>query len=225
MMQATMDKEAVEKIYNRWAPVYDLVFGAVFDRGRRAAIEASERVGGRILEVGIGTGISLPHYAPTSRIVGIDLSEPMLRKARERVARQGMTNVENLAVMDAQRLSFANDSFEVVAAHCVVNTVPDPEAALTEFARVLKPGGEIILLSRVAAEVGMRHKLERLFTPVGNRLGWRPDFSWQRLQSWVDQTPGIFVIENRPVPPLGHFSVIRFGKRASRSVSAAVAAE
>jgi phosphatidylethanolamine/phosphatidyl-N-methylethanolamine N-methyltransferase len=218
-----MDKDAVTKIYDRWAPVYDLVFGAVFDRGRRAAIAASERVGGRILEVGIGTGISLPHYAPTSRIVGVDISEPMLRKARERVTKQRLTNVESLAMMDAQKMSFPDNAFEVVAAHCVVNTVPDPEAALTEFARVLKPGGEIIILSRVAAEMGMRHKLERIFTPVGNRLGWRPDFSWQRLQDWVDATPGIYVIENRPVPPLGHFSVIRFGKAPPRQT--AVAAE
>jgi phosphatidylethanolamine/phosphatidyl-N-methylethanolamine N-methyltransferase len=75
----------IEKVYARWAPIYDLVFGAIFERGRRAVVEASERLGGRVLEVGVGTGISLPYYSDRCRVVGIDLSEQMLRKARRRV--------------------------------------------------------------------------------------------------------------------------------------------
>ena len=82
-----LDKETVTKAYARWAPVYDVVFGAVFERGRHAAIAAAERIGGRILEVGVGTGISLPDYSRTNRLFGIDISEPMLRKAQERVRR------------------------------------------------------------------------------------------------------------------------------------------
>src|SRR5438067_6513216 len=89
-----LDKSTVTKAYARWAPVYDLVFGAVFERGRRAAVAAAEQVGGRILEVGVGTGISLPGYSPRNRIIGIDLSEEMLRKARRRVAGLCLTNVE-----------------------------------------------------------------------------------------------------------------------------------
>src|SRR5499427_6127818 len=103
-MGADIDRSSVERAYARWAPVYDLVFGAVFETGRRAAIESAEQAcgpaGGRILEVGVGTGISLPDYAPRNRVVGIDLSEPMLRRARERVAEHKLTNVETLAVMD-----------------------------------------------------------------------------------------------------------------------------
>src|SRR5499433_3686237 len=99
ILQSELDKQTVTKAYARWAPVYDLVFGAVFERGRQAAIEAAERIGGRILEVGIGTGISLPDYARTNRLVGVDLSEPMLRKAQERVDELGLTNVEQLSVM------------------------------------------------------------------------------------------------------------------------------
>src|SRR5947209_17516429 len=95
---AELDKETIAKAYARWAPVYDLVFGAVFERGRQAAIAAAERIGGRILEVGVGTGISLPDYARCNRLVGVDLSEPMLRKAQERVAEFELTNVEALAV-------------------------------------------------------------------------------------------------------------------------------
>ena len=129
-MTTDIDKLAVTKVYGRWAPVYDLVFGAVFEQGRRAAIAASERVGGRILEVGVGTGISLPYYSDESRVFGIDLSEQMLRKARRRVADRHLRHVERLAVMDAERLDFPDASFDVVVAQYVVNTVPHPEAAL-----------------------------------------------------------------------------------------------
>jgi len=215
MMASDIDKEAVEKVYGRWAPVYDLVFGAVFEQGRRAAIEASERVGGRILEVGIGTGISLQYYSGSSRVFGIDLSEQMLRKASKRVAERRLRNVERLAVMDAEQLDFPDASFDVVVAQYVVNTVPHPEVALDEFARVLKPGGEIVLLNRVGADAGPRRLFEQWFSPVANRLGWRSDFPWRRFAHWVDRTPhDMRLIERRPMPPLGHFSLIRFGKVA-----------
>ena len=81
-----LDKDTVTKAYAKWAPVYDMVFGAVFERGRAAAIEAAERIGGRILEVGVGTGISLPDYSDRNTLCGVDISEPMLMKAKERVA-------------------------------------------------------------------------------------------------------------------------------------------
>src|SRR5215813_6166797 len=127
-MATDYDHDTVTKAYARWAPVYDLVFGAVFERGRQAAIAAAERIGGRILEVGVGTGISLPDYSPANRLYGIDISEPMLRKAQERVDELGLRNVEGLSVMDAERLSFPDASFDVVVAQYVVTTVPNPEA-------------------------------------------------------------------------------------------------
>src|ERR1700676_5224308 len=122
-MAAELDEITVKRAYARWAPVYDLVFGAVFDRGRQAAIAAAEQAGGRTLEVGVGPGFSLPRYSPESRIIGIDLSEPMLRKAQERVADLALSNVEALEVMDAEHLSFPDASFDVVVAHYVVSTV------------------------------------------------------------------------------------------------------
>jgi phosphatidylethanolamine/phosphatidyl-N-methylethanolamine N-methyltransferase len=211
-MIAELDHATVKKAYAFWAPVYDLVFGAVFERGRRAAIAAAEQVGGRILEVGVGTGISLPGYSSANRIVGIDLSEAMLRRARERVAELSLKNVALLEVMDAENLVFADASFDVVVAHYVVSTVPNPEAALDEFARVLRPGGEIILVTRVGAEAGWRRVAEKLAQPIVRRLGWRTEFAWDRFARWVAQRNDVHLIERRPMPPFGHFSLVRFGK-------------
>src|ERR1041385_6606773 len=211
-MTDTLDRATIEKAYARWAPVYDVVFGKVFESGRRASIAAAERIGGGILEVGVGTGISLPDYARVNRIVGIDISTPMLRKARERVAEYKLTNVEALAVMDAKHLAVPDASFDVVVAQYVITAVPDPEATLDDFARVLKPGGEIILVNHLGAENGLRRVFEQSFSPLARRLGWSPEFPWARLQSWADRA-GFTVIERRPMPPMGHFSLIRFGKR------------
>lgn len=212
---AELDKETIAKAYSRWAPVYDLVFGAVFERGRQAAIEAAERIGGRILEVGVGTGISLPDYAPENTLCGVDISDAMLSKARERVEKLGLANVEGLWVMDAEHLNFPDDSFDVVIAQYVVTTVPNPEATLDEFARVLKPGGEIVLVSRVGAEAGLRHALEKWFAPAARKLGWRTEFAWERYAQWAAQSKGVRLVERRAMPPFGHFSLIRFAKHDS----------
>jgi phosphatidylethanolamine/phosphatidyl-N-methylethanolamine N-methyltransferase len=211
-MRADLDKTAVEKAYARWAPVYDVVFGTVFESGRDKAIKAAERVGGRILDVGIGTGICLTQYKRSSRITGVDLSEPMLRKAQERVEEFGLTNVECLAVMDAEDLKFPDESFDVVVAMHVVSTVPNPVKTLDEFARVLKPGGEIVLISRVGAEKGPRKTFEKWFMPISQQLGWRSEFPFKIFTDWAKRTPSITLLERRAVPPLGHFSLVRFGK-------------
>jgi phosphatidylethanolamine/phosphatidyl-N-methylethanolamine N-methyltransferase len=215
-LATALDRGQIEKAYARWAPVYDMVFGRVFEQGRRASIEAAEKHcgagGGRILEVGVGTGISLPDYARTNRLVGVDLSEPMLRKAQERVAENGLHNVEALAVMDAEHLGFADGLFDVIVAQYVITAVPDPEATLDEFARVLKPGGEIVLVNHIGAEAGLRRGFEQWFAPVARRLGWRPEFRWGRLARWAEQHGGVRVVERRAMPPLGHFSLIRFAK-------------
>jgi phosphatidylethanolamine/phosphatidyl-N-methylethanolamine N-methyltransferase len=211
-MRTDIDRESVMKSYARWAPVYDLVFGKVFERARTEAIAATQRVGGRVLDVGVGTGICLPRYTRASSVVGIDLSEPMLRKARRRVAELGLTNIETLVVMDAEHMDFPDNSFDAVVAQYVVNTVPHPDDALAEFARVVKPGGEIILINRVGADAGVRRALEAGFAPAAHWLGWRPEFRWSLFTAWLQRTPDIRLLERRPVPPFGHFSLIRFGK-------------
>ena len=213
-MSADLDKSTVTKAYRRWAPVYDLVFGAVFNRGRRAAVASADRVGGRILEVGVGTGISLAGYSPHNRIVGIDISPEMLRKARRRVARLSLGNVERLDTMDAEHLSFPDGSFDVVVASHVISTVPHPLAALDECARMLRPGGELILINRVGADAGSRRKVERLLQPVVRRLGWRTEFPWRHFARWLGGRDDVRLVERRPVPPFGHFALLRFVKSA-----------
>jgi phosphatidylethanolamine/phosphatidyl-N-methylethanolamine N-methyltransferase len=211
-MATELDKDVVARAYARWAPIYDLVFGAVFDRGRKASIAAAERIGGRILEVGVGTGLSLPDYSWTNRLIGIDLSAPMLRKAQARAHEHRLTNVDGLAVMDAQHLGFEDCTFDVVVAQYVITAVPDPEATLNEFARVLKPGGEIVLVNHLGAEGGPRAVFERWFAPLARRLGWRPEFRWERLARWAARHGGVRIVERRAMPPLGHFSLIRFAR-------------
>jgi phosphatidylethanolamine/phosphatidyl-N-methylethanolamine N-methyltransferase len=222
-----IDKQTIAKAYARWAPVYDLVFGAVFERGRIASIAAAERAcppGGRILDVGVGTGISLKDYSRTLRLVGVDYSEPMLRKAAERVAEHRLDNVEALAVMDGKHLGFADASFDVVVAQYVITAVPEPEATLDEFVRVTRPGGEIVLVNHIGAETGLRRAFERWFSPMARRLGWRPEFPFARLADWAARRADVQLIERRPMPPLGHFSLIRFGKIAAAVPARAAAA-
>jgi len=224
-MADDFNKERMAKAYARWAPVYDMVFGSVFEQGRRASIEAAERAcppGGRILDVGVGTGMSLPDYSRGNRIVAVDYSEPMLRKAQERVIEQKLHNVDCVAVMDAKHLGFPDSFFDVIVAQYVITAVPEPEATLDEFARVLKPGGEIVLVNHIGAEGGLRRVFELCFSPVARRLGWRPEFPWARLTTWADRY-GAQLIERRPMPPLGHFSLIRFGKVAAKAPIAASA--
>jgi phosphatidylethanolamine/phosphatidyl-N-methylethanolamine N-methyltransferase len=212
--QNPLDREHLLKVYARWAPIYDVVFGPFCAPGRAAGIKAAERVGGRILEVGVGTGISLADYSRENRLVGVDISEPMLRKAKDRVVVQGLSHVDLLAVMDGTRLGFADASFDVVAALFVITAVPDPEGTLDELARVVRPGGEIVVVAHFAAEAEPLRTLERGFALLAHRLGWRPDFPYRRVSDWVTGA-GLSLLERRQVPPLGLFSLLRYAKAAA----------
>jgi phosphatidylethanolamine/phosphatidyl-N-methylethanolamine N-methyltransferase len=213
-----IDKRSVERAYSRWAPVYDFTFGAVFAPGRRAAIAAAEQAcgpqGGRILEVGVGTGISLPDYRSVNRLVGCDISQAMLRKAVERVREHKLANVELLAVMDAERMPLADASFDVVVAQFVITAVPHPEETLDEFVRLTRPGGEIILVNHIGAESGPRRLFELGFAPVARRLGWRPEFPYRRLSDWAQRNGRVRLIERKPIAPMGQFAMMRYERLA-----------
>jgi phosphatidylethanolamine/phosphatidyl-N-methylethanolamine N-methyltransferase len=128
----------------------------------------------------------------------------------QRVAEHKLHNVEALSVMDAEKLALPDAAFDVVVAQYVITAVPNPEGTLDEFARVLRPGGEIILVNHIGAEKGARRAFEQGFAPLARRLGWRPEFRFGRLAQWAERHGGVRLVEHRPVPPLGHFSLIRF---------------
>jgi phosphatidylethanolamine/phosphatidyl-N-methylethanolamine N-methyltransferase len=211
---SVMDRDQVAEAYGRWAPVYDVVFGPVFRQGRRAAVRAAEGIGGRVLEVGVGTGLSLVDYGKETRIVGIDISEPMLKKARRRVEIKRLANVEALQVMDAENLVIPDAAFDVVVAQYVVTAIPNPEKALDEFVRVVRPGGEIILTTRIGAETGLRCTLEKWLMPLTSRLGWRTEFPWSRYERWAEGSRAVRLLERRALPPLGHFWLLRYVRLA-----------
>ena len=213
MSAPSLSHTDVEDAYARWAPIYDRVFTAVMRPGRRAAAAAVNRIGGRILDVGVGTGLELPMFGPQARITGVDLSAPMLEVARKRVADLGLTNVEDLRVMDAMNLEYADASFDAVVAPYVLTVVPDAERTLDEMARVVRPGGEIILVNHIGAERGVIAMIEAWLGQRSASLGWRPQFPWALLGDWIAQIPGVELVERKTLPPLGLFTLARLLRR------------
>jgi phosphatidylethanolamine/phosphatidyl-N-methylethanolamine N-methyltransferase len=134
----------------------------------------------------------------------------MLDKARKRVDVLGLSHVEALEVMDAEHLAVPDASFDVVVAQYVVTAIPDPERALDEFVRVVRPGGEIILTTRIGAETGLRGTLEKWLMPLTSRLGWRTEFPWSRYERWANGSNQVRLLERRALPPLGHFWLLRY---------------
>jgi phosphatidylethanolamine/phosphatidyl-N-methylethanolamine N-methyltransferase len=211
-----MRTEGVAAAYDRWAPIYDMVFGKVFTDGRALSIQRVEALlgpgGGRVLEVGAGTGISLPQYKRSTRLVATDIADAMLDKARERKRKLGLDNVEDILVMDAEAMRFPDDSFDVVVAQYVVTACPNPERALDEFVRVVRPGGEIVITTRIGANQGLRGQIEKLLMPLTTRLGFRTEFPYSRYEAWAAINGRVELVENLPLPPLGHFSLVRYRK-------------
>ena len=203
-----MDEEAVKSAYRRWAPVYDHTFGRVAAEGRKHAVEVLNQSSGRILEVGVGTGLSLPDYKSSLEIVGIDLSPEMLDKARERVAEEGLENVQGLHEMDASELTFEDNSFDTVVAMFVMTVVPDPAKVMRELARTCKPGGEVMLVNHFSTEEGVRGWVERRMAPFGDKLGWHPVFDTDRVMV----CPELELFEKRALRPWGIFTMMRFRK-------------
>lgn len=203
---SALDADDVRAAYRRWAGVYDAVFGGVSAWGRRRAVaEANRRPGARVLEVGVGTGLALPHYDIEKRITGIDLSAEMLARARDRVKASRLTNVEALLEMDAEQTSFPDGSFDIAVAMFVASVVPHPRKLLLEMRRVVRPGGHILFVNHFAAERGPRWWAERALAPASRALGWHPDFSIDALLDANDRAHTTF----SSVPPFGLFTLGR----------------
>ncbi len=176
-----MDIRAVENAYKRYARVYDFVFGAVFQPGRKAIIEHMNCAPGeRILEVGVGTGLSLPLYPKDVQVTGIDISREMLAQAQARKEREQLDNVR-LAVMDAEAMEFEDNSFDKVIAMYVASVVPNPERLVDEMRRVCRPHGRIIFVNHFHSRNPVMGAFESAIAPLSRQLGFRPDFSLDKF--------------------------------------------
>ena len=200
-----LDPEAIRRTYDRYARVYDGIFGPILNPGRRRAVAAAERAPGlRLLEVGVGTGLSLPLYK-SSQVVGIDVSDKMLERARRRVERHGLTNVEDLRVMDAEAMAFPAQSYDAIVLMHVASVVPHPDRLMVEVRRVLRPGGEALVLNHFWTGRGPMAVVERALAPASNTIGFRP----LSLDELISVTPLTFVSEER-VNLFGYWSLVRF---------------
>jgi phosphatidylethanolamine/phosphatidyl-N-methylethanolamine N-methyltransferase len=170
-----MESERIKGIYAAWSHLYDYVFKVFFYRRLGHAIRLLNiQPGQRVLDVGVGTGLSLDFYPPHCQVVGIDLSREMLDKARGRARERGLANVE-LIEMDATRLAFPNDSFDhVVAAH-VMSVVPEPVRVLAEIKRVTRSDGKIVIINHFQSTNKALARIEEWLNPITRRIGWRTD--------------------------------------------------
>jgi phosphatidylethanolamine/phosphatidyl-N-methylethanolamine N-methyltransferase len=203
-----MDAASVRHAYRRWAPVYDFTFGLVAEAGRKHAVRIINRRKGRVLEVGVGTGLSLPCYGDHLAITGIDLSPEMLAKATHKVERKKLGNVVALHEMDAGALAFPDESFDTVVAMYVMTVVPEPERVMRELERVCAAGGEVILVNHFSQDEGFRGWLERKLAPFADIIGWRSVFGLDQVLVCED----LRLAERRALRPLGLFTMLRFVK-------------
>jgi phosphatidylethanolamine/phosphatidyl-N-methylethanolamine N-methyltransferase len=204
-----MDAVDVRDAYRRWAPVYDVTFGAVADVSRKHVVKIINRRKGSVLEVGVGTGLSLPAYGRHLTVTGIDLSPDMLDKARGRVARGELDNVAGLHEMDAGALAFPDETFDTVVAMYVMTVVPDPNKVMRELERVCAPGGEVILVNHFSQDDGVRGFVERRMAPLAKAIGWHSVFEIDRVLICDD----LRLAERRTLWPFGLFTMLRFVKQ------------
>jgi len=205
-----MDIQAVARSYARWAPIYDNTFGAVTQIGRKRAVGRINQSGGAVLEVGVGTGLALRRYDRHLQVTGIDYSEQMLAKAREKVADLGLAQV-TLLQMDARELAFEDESFDHVVAMHIMSVVPEPERVLAEMARVCRPGGSVIVVNHFARDKGLLAAIEKAAAPMADVLGWHSDFGRARVLGDARLT----LVEECTLPPFGMMTLLRFEKAAS----------
>jgi len=198
----------MEKAYAFWAPVYDTLYHKALHAPRVAAVKASLGRGSEILEVGVGTGLSLADYPAGFRVTGVDLSKPMLDQAQKKVEKFGLTAVNGFAVMDACRLGFRDGAFDTVMAQYVIALVPDSDVAMDEFARVVRPGGDIVIVNHMGKESGVIALWEKLIAPIASRIGLSSAFPTKKLVDWA-ASRGFAIISLETMGPLGFYTVMR----------------
>lgn len=201
-----MDLQDTLKTYRLFSGSYDLVFGPVFHPGRKDAVRiANDRPAQRILEVGVGTGLSLPYFRADARVTGIDVSAEMLAKARRRVQRRKLKQVEALLEMDAESMTFEGNSFDAVLALYVASVVPNPARFAAEMRRVCKPGGTIVVVNHFTSENPAMRFVEKRLAPLAGKIGFHADFP---LDTFLDAS-GLQVREVRPSNLFGYWRLLR----------------
>lgn len=205
-----MELTSVERSYARWAPVYDRTFGALTGTGRRRATSLLNGLGGSVLELGVGTGLALRHYGPGVTVTGVDYSEEMLAKAHSKVAREGLANVAALHRMDARALGFSDNSFDHATAMHVMSVVPEPERVMAEIARVVRPGGTVVIVNHFRRDRGALALAERLAAPLADLLGWHSDFDRGRVLG----EPRLRLLDEQSLPPFGTMTLMVLEKDA-----------
>lgn len=179
----------VEQIYDFAAGFYDYLFGRAFQHGRERSTErinARAEQGAKILEVGLGTGLSLPLYRSDLQITGVDISEKMLDRARRRVESQCPGNQIRIVNMDATDLQFEDNSFDFVVAMYVASVVPDPAAFLSEISRVCKVRGEVIVVNHFASQHRVVRAFERMLAGLESVIGFKSDFPLEAVLNFSD---------------------------------------
>jgi len=184
-----VENDFVANVYEKLASVYDIMFGPVLHPGRVDAIQRMGiKPGDRVLEVGVGTGINAALYPRDCSVTGIDLSAPMLEKARDRIARKGVRNVQVMQ-MDAADLKFADNTFDIVYAPYVISVVPDPVAVTREMRRVCRPGGRIIILNHFLSSNSMVARVERVISPATVHIGFKADLDLPAFLAQAELRP------------------------------------
>ena len=206
-----MDTEKITKVYSAYSGFYDLIFGKFFHDSRKICVELLNlRPGDRVLEVGVGTGLSLPLYPPSCTVVGIDLTGPMLLQGAKRIARLGLSHIQ-LQQMDAGCMGLASGQFDAVVAAYVMSTVPNPRAVLAEMKRVCRPGGNIVILNHFSNSNPLVSRLEKTISPLCRQIGFRSDLS---LESLLEES-GLTVQKNLKVSPFNYWHIIHCVNRTS----------
>lgn len=194
-----MDNRSIIVAYKRYARTYDLLFGRVLEPGRRLVVKKMNCLPGeRVLEVGIGTGLSLPLYPEGTYVVGIDISPHMLARSNQRIFSEGMRNTE-LGLVDAQNMSFSDNCFDKVAAIYVASVVQNPFSMVSEMKRVCKQGGDLFFLNHFTNGNGLIGVYESLLSPFAKLIGFRPTFS---IDDFVSDS-SLHVVEIAPVNMFG----------------------
>jgi len=189
----------VQQAYDRLARVYDLFFGAILQPGRKRAVRAiRSKPGLRVLELGIGTGLTAPLYSRDWTVVGVDLSPAMLAQAYKRITALGLHDSVTLLEADGAQLPFDDESFDVVLVPYVMSVVPDPLSVGRELRRVCRTTGQIILLNHFLSQDSFGARLERWISPVTRGIGFRTDLSLPWLLAGAGLTVSEVVSVNMP---------------------------